>query len=639
MKISRNQSWTCGAIIGGLLLVAGLAVQWWWQPLSEDGLPVSESSAESMEARSTPVHVTRKPTLDVNTKSIGSGRGTTVANSAISSVKKATAKPFVIKRHLPDGGSDPVRDLGVMLKPRTPHPPQVLRLPPGTKHRIEIKFIDKLVARVTDENQVSLLPAVEKEVEKLVSLAGMNGLVFTRVFEFPERIEALRKKAAIRSQQMQADLNGTMFVHVSDPSKVLEVAQALQKSQLIESVDIASLDSPPPPPADIAPTTPSLVSLQTYHNTNPGFGVDYLKSLGATGAGVRFTDCEYAFNFNHEDLEDSGITDVSPAAINPSVYEYGYDDHGTAVMGVIGAGDNSYGVTGIAPDSAMYFSSEWTTQGYNRSASIAAAMSGSSAGDVILLEMQATGTFDYVPAEYISSVWNLTKTATDAGIIVVAAAGNGTQNLDGADYVSYMARGDSGAIIVGAGSKTTSHTIRYYSTYGARVNVHAWGEGVMTTGYGGYAKYGDDENQAYTSSFNGTSSASACAAGVVVLMQSYAKNVLGTLFTPEEMRSHLVAYGHAQGGSGGAIGPALSLDLAVAGLPDRPMTMTTGSNGTSLLYYGLPFRTYKIEASQNMDSWIDWMTGLSGSINAVPVDLSGEFSSYDARFYRISEEP
>ena len=73
-----------------------------------------------------------------------------------------------------------------------------------------------------------------------------------------------------------------------------------------------------------------------------------------------------------------------------------------------------------------------------------------------------------------------------------------------------------------------AHSKMSFSTYGSRVDLQAWGTGVVTTGYGDLAEYGGDKNQRYTDTFDGTSSAAACVAGAVVLLQSYAKNQLGT---------------------------------------------------------------------------------------------------------------
>ena len=205
---------------------------------------------------------------------------------------------------------------------------------------------------------------------------------------------------------------------------------------------------------------------------------------------------------------------------------------------------------------------------------------------------------------------------------------------------SYMDRGNSGAIIVGAGSSDTLHTKRHDSTYGSRVDLQAWGKDVATTGYGDLAEYGNDENQSYTDSFNGTSSAAACVAGAVVLLQSYAKNQLGTLFTPEEMKAHLQAYSHEQSGDDGNIGPALAVKLASQELPDRPMQIELSSQEgehVGLSCWGLPFRNHTIQASTNLIDWTDITATFPGSKSEINVLLENELGD-SKKFYRLSQD-
>ena len=197
---------------------------------------------------------------------------------------------------------------------------------------------------------------------------------------------------------------------------------------------------------------------------------------------------------------------------------------------------------------------------------VAAAIAAARPGDVVLLEMQTFGANgNYGPAEYDPAVWTLVKRATDAGIIVVAAAGNGTEDLDSPDYEEYRARGDSGAIIVGAGNPDGGRM--YFSSFGARVNVHGWGEGVASLGYGDLAMVGDDAHQSYTASFSGTSSASPIVASAVVALQSFAQQRLGRTLAPLEVRELLVTTGTPQlAGDAGTIGPRPNLRAALEAL-------------------------------------------------------------------------
>jgi hypothetical protein len=279
--------------------------------------------------------------------------------------------------------------------------------------------------------------------------------------------------------------------------------------------------------------------------------------LGIKGQGIRIADIEWGFDYDHEDLKRSRFIELRPTT------NHEYDNHGTAVAGILFAMDNGYGVTGMVHQAdTLYGISE---VGISRSSGITLGLGRLRAGDVFVYEMQTYGKNNYVPADFNQAVWDITKSATDDGIIVVAAAGNGNEDLDDPYYSSYLARGDNGSIIVGAGSANSSRSKLSFSTYGNRVNVQGWGQSVTTSGYG--ALYNGGEHATYTSGFNGTSSATPIVTSAVVAIQSYAKNVLGIILTPREMRSLLIETGRAQG-AGGHIGPFPDIKAAIEKLRD-----------------------------------------------------------------------
>jgi subtilisin-like proprotein convertase family protein len=461
------------------------------------------------------------------------------------------------------------------LKPRAIPAKKAPISPPGTSHRLIVKFADDFMARADRRGSLTLTADHPGKVSALQSLAESLKLSFRPLNTASETaIEALRKRAASRTGTRQPDLSGIVEVLAanSSPATILSTARALHALEAVEYVEIESIDAPPPPPAaDIAPATPALVSYQTYRGQSQGIGVDYVRDThGIRGhPSLRFTDCEYQFNPQHEDL--SGLVTVQPG-VTSMFSSYG-DNHGTASIGIIGAGENGYGVSGTIQNSQLFFYPELaamqdgSTQ--QRAATIIAALADSGPGDIVMLEMQSVGPGgSYAPAEYDISVWNAVKTGTDAGVIVVAAAGNQApnvtrpENLDSSSWAEYRSRGDSGAIIVGAGSTTRSRLS--FSTYGSRVNLQGWGSGVATTGYGNLMTCGDDPNQKYTDGFSGTSSATAIVASAAALAQSVAIERLGTRLTPEEMRALLVSSGQPQTGDlSKRIGPLPDLTAAV----------------------------------------------------------------------------
>ena len=381
----------------------------------------------------------------------------------------------------------------------------------------------------------------------------------------PRSCATLEQRAAERSGKAQPDLGGMMKVVAPGAThwELLSLGQRLQDLDWVEFAEVEPRRVPPP--TDYPPTTPDLSSWQDYLGGDPGVGFEMAYQRGATGAGIKLSDCEYGWDWDHEDLVDQNVVNEPGQSIPSFVFANGWDNHGTASLGLTAAGRNGYGIDGAAPlaDFAT-FPENSVEEGSRRATCIANAIAGSDAGDIVLLEMQTNGAGGgYGPAELNQSVWTVVRLGSDAGVVIVAAAGNGAQDLDSAPYASYLARGDSGSIIVGAGTDSISHLPMGFSTYGQRVDVHGWGTGVFTLGYGGFATYGGDPRQEYTSTFSGTSSGSAMVAGVATALQSYVLAETGSVIGPVEMRNALIQTGIPQGSPSTEIGPLPDLNAAM----------------------------------------------------------------------------
>ena len=469
------------------------------------------------------------------------------------------------------------------LEPRSPlaKPDRVVQ--PPYEHRLVVKFSDQSRMRATPLGQVRSLANVDATV--ITMLQARFDLTFNQLIHLPDAaIAHLEGRAEARSGRAQPDLAGMMVV--DGPHEHLEAAaNALLALDEVEWIDFEQLTPPPPGGGcgDISPPTPLYHDLQTYHGHDPGINMTEAWTLGnMRGSGIKIADCEYGYVMGHEDL--CNITMEQGQTIHPNVIANGWDEHGTAVFGEMISTSNAFGCHGLAYEAAGYFFTEWSVEeGFRRATCIANAIANMDAGDIVVLEMQTTGPGGgYGPAELNMSVWTLVRNATDADILVVAAAGNGDQDLDSAPYDEYRNRGDSGAIIVGAGTSNASHNKLSFSTYGQRVNVQGWGQNVFTLGYGSYAQHGGDKNQRYTAGFSGTSSATPIVAGACAALQSFAEANLGRRLSPSEMRDLLIRTGVPQG-SGGHIGPlpdvyAAAIDL-VAGQPAE-LTQMVASLGS-----------------------------------------------------------
>src|SRR5262249_4483823 len=118
-------------------------------------------------------------------------------------------------------------------------------------------------------------------------------------------------------------------------------------------------------------------------------------------------------------------------------------NHGTAVIGVFGGDENTFGIKGIAPNSntraiSIFLNSAGTST--NSSKAIKDAADLLSAGDIIHIELHRPGLrhnfqvrldeLGYIAIEWWEDDFQAIKYATTKGVIVVEAAGNGAENLD-----------------------------------------------------------------------------------------------------------------------------------------------------------------------------------------------------------------
>ncbi|QWP75773.1 S8 family serine peptidase [Lysobacter sp. K5869] len=354
-----------------------------------------------------------------------------------------------------------------------------------------------------------------------------------------------------------------------------DIRRALDALNASSAVEIAYPAPLPAPPPDYS-------GLQYYRGfDNNGIGVIEARDYpNADGTGVRVLDIEYSWNTQHEDLSQLR----APGAFIPNgtLWDpFNDNNHGTAVMGMLIADDNRLGVTGMVDRAQAHFTNAANRErGYDPANAVAIAANALRAGDVIVIEQQTAGPAGcsgYVPLEWIPSVYDAIVAATHKGVHVVEAAGNGGMNLDNAAcFGSPFPRGrpSSGALIVGAGSSgpnslcDTAPPARSklsFSTYGARVNVHGWGNCVVTTGYGDIPPYAG-ANSAYTWQFSGTSSATPMVAATVVAISAAFQSRRGQPMPPQFMHELVISGGRSQIGDDGHIGPMTNALIPIKAL-------------------------------------------------------------------------
>jgi hypothetical protein len=288
-------------------------------------------------------------------------------------------------------------------------------------------------------------------------------------------------------------------------------------------VEIAYVEGGPTPPPVNPPGNNPLAANQGYHAAAP-VGIDaYWAWAHTDGTGINFVDLEQGWTLNHEDLVAAGVALIS--GVNRS-----YPGHGTAVLGEVVGVDNPIGIVGIAPSARARVVSQWRPSGsYGTADAIRSAMSAMRAGDVLLLEAQTTypprPPTDLLPVEVEQAVYDAIRAATDAGIVVVEAGGNGSVDLDKFQDLTgrfILNRSsshfqDSGAIMVGASSSAVPHSRMGFSNFGSRIDCYAWGENIQSTGDG----WTGNLTATYTRTFGGTSGASPIVTGAAILLQAW----------------------------------------------------------------------------------------------------------------------
>lgn len=412
-----------------------------------------------------------------------------------------------------------------------------------------VKFCEGLKVRLRNGGLSDLdtgaLAGAQQTLESLSDCAWKRGHLLAE-----DRLAELKARAEERLGRETCDHNLEFRLEVPAGR---DLAATLETLNSLQCVEIAL----PIPVPRAAPTPPDYVGDQVYLGDAPdGMQVDEAHDLpGGLGANTDVADVEYEWNIDHADL--GFVHQIGP---NPTPV-YG-EDHGTAVLGILGSQENGFGTMGIVPAADLHIvSANNATWGYDVGAAILAAVNELDDG-VILLEQQTTGPNatgvgqeGLVPVEWYSPWYDAIVTAVGNGFVVVEAAGNGSENLDAPEYSTgngghwpFLAANDSGAIIVGAGGSPAGSCDRsrlWFSNYGETVDLQAQGELVVTTGYGHlYSAEGVDFF--YTSTFGGTSSASALVAGACALLLSIHEELTGDLLTPAAVLDQLRRTGSAQ---------------------------------------------------------------------------------------------
>ncbi|MCI4253138.1 S8 family serine peptidase [Bacillus sp. CCB-MMP212] len=416
---------------------------------------------------------------------------------------------------------------------------------------------EQLIVKFKNEIDLPYEDGIEKRIKNgdydnnLKKLFSENTeLTLNRLFSSVNPIEIEKLSVQSKSVANESANNLLNYYIVQAPNNI-EIELLLKKfetSPLVEEAYIQEKQilTPPEiqlPNLSVNPYDDPRFKNQGYLEAAPkGINASHAWSIkGGDGKNTTFVDMEYGWLLNHEDLVNKNIKLMSGQNISQ------HRAHGTSVLGIVSSEDNQIGNIGIAPKANVKVISQIRDNGiYNTADAILSAVHNLQAGDILLLEAQASydGYGDkYLPVEVHPDIFDAIRVGADKGIIIIEAGANGSNDLDnfkdrnGKKILNRNSPDfkDSGAIMVGAGTSTVPHKRLWFSNYGSRLDVYGWGENVDTTS----ANPSQNTTNLYTSTFGGTSSASPIIAGAATSIQGIAKEHRGSPYTPAELRNIL----------------------------------------------------------------------------------------------------
>jgi subtilisin family serine protease len=235
----------------------------------------------------------------------------------------------------------------------------------------------------------------------------------------------------------------------------------------------------------------------TLSQTLP-WGVDHVNAdvvqTYNKGTGVKVGIIDTGIDLDHTDLAVVGdVTFVSGTTS-------GNDDHGhgTHVAGTVAALDNDFGVVGVAPEAELYAIKVLDSRGSGYWSDVIAGIEWAMDHSLQVINLSLGGTSGSMALEAACNV------AYEAGVLIVAAAGNSGNTWGFGDRVIYPAKYDT---VMAVAATDDSDERANFSSTGPEVEIAAPGINIFSTARG----------NTYTTK-QGTSMASPHVTGVAALV-------------------------------------------------------------------------------------------------------------------------
>lgn len=186
--------------------------------------------------------------------------------------------------------------------------------------------------------------------------------------------------------------------------------------------------------------------------------------VGATGKGVTVAVVDTGVSTGHPDIKANLVTGYN--ALSPWLRPTDDNGHGSHVAGIIGAVNNTVGVVGVAPSVKIMPVKVLDKWGSGYLSDIIAGMDWAVSHGARVINLSLGTDAD------IQSFHDAVRRAHDAGVTVVAAAGNSGGS------VSYPAAYDE---VIAVSATDQSNVLASFSSRGSQVDIAAPGVGIYST--------------------------------------------------------------------------------------------------------------------------------------------------------------
>ncbi len=440
-----------------------------------------------------------------------------------------------------------------------------------------------------------------------------------------EKLRELHQARGCKVFQTLPRMGGLQILQVPGGTKSATLIREYKESGLVEFAE-----------ADIVgqvaalPNDPKFLDGTLWGLSNTG------QAGGAAGADIHVTEAWNLINsasniiiaildtgarYTHEDLSANMWTspDNGSHGLNALAHNFDPSDdagHGTQVAGIVGAvGNNGKGVTGVAWKTQLMACKCFNNFGV-----------GNVSDAIICMDYAATNGARIINASFgfaeSAALSNAVVSLREAGIILVAAAGNSTQNVDTLPTYPACYPLDN---VVSVGYSTRGDLLAAPSNYGA-TNVHlvAPGEQIYST-------------FAATDSFylagNGSSFAAPYVAGALALVLAR--------FPAEDYRlaiRRLLDGTDALPSLAGKCSTGGRLNVLKALSPPLQLTALGQASPLQLLISGGPNRRCIIESSGDMSQWSPIHTNTT-SVGGTFTFVDFQASNAPSRYYRAATTP